>query len=79
MAAPTMNDFDLEPLPAVIDEVLKRGEQTKLKEFIDKVDLYLIVEQARQPDRFPILSSILFSVCWPQKYSCRLGSLPSCS
>jgi hypothetical protein len=41
-----MNEFDLEPLPDLKVEVLQSGNQEKLREFIDKVDLYIIVEES---------------------------------
>jgi hypothetical protein len=39
-----MNEFDLQGLPELMIEVLEKRDQQSLKEFIDKVDLYLIVD-----------------------------------
>lgn len=41
-----MNEFNLKPLPDLITEVLKGRNEEKLREFIDKVDLYIIVEES---------------------------------
>ena len=48
-----MNQFDLQALPELMVKVLEKRDQPGLKEFIDKVDLYLIVEESRAADLFP--------------------------
>ncbi len=48
-----MNAFDLQPLPELMVNVLGKSDQQSLKEFIDKVDLYLIVEESEAGDLFP--------------------------
>ena len=47
-----MNEFDLQGLPELMIEVLEKRDQQKLKEFIDKVDLYVIVDSGAE-DLFP--------------------------
>jgi len=47
-----MNEFDLQGLPELMIEVLEKRNQQSLKEFIDKVDLYLIVDSGTE-DLFP--------------------------
>ena len=47
-----MNEFDLQGLPELMIEVLEKRNQQSLKEFIDKVDLYLIVDSGAE-DLFP--------------------------
>ena len=47
-----MNEFDLQGLPELMIEVLEKRDQQSLKEFIDKVDLYLIVNSGEE-DLFP--------------------------
>ncbi len=48
-----MNEFDLQALPELVVKVLEKRDQQSLKEFIDKVDLYLIVEESQVGDLFP--------------------------
>lgn len=48
-----MDEFDLDPLPDLIVEVLQGRNEEKLREFIDKVDLYIIVEESTDVDSFP--------------------------
>ena len=48
-----MNEFDLQALPELMVKVLEKRDQQSLKEFIDKVDLYLIVEESQAGDLFP--------------------------
>lgn len=48
-----MSDFDLTPLQDLVSEVLQDRNEQKLKEFIDKVDLYIIVEESADSDSFP--------------------------
>jgi hypothetical protein len=48
-----MNEFDLQALPELMVKVLEKRDQQSLKEFIDKVDLYLIVEESQVGDLFP--------------------------
>src|SRR5712692_2360790 len=48
-----MNEFGLQPLPDLMVNVLSKCDQQSLKEFIDKVDLYLIVEESTAGDLFP--------------------------
>jgi hypothetical protein len=48
-----MNDFDLTPLQDLVREVLQDRNEQKLKEFIDKVDLYIIVEESDDAGSFP--------------------------
>ena len=47
-----MNESDLQGLPELMIEVLEKRDQQSLKEFIDKVDLYLIVDSGAE-DLFP--------------------------
>lgn len=47
-----MSDFDLVPLHDLVSAVLQDRDEQKLKEFIDKVDLYIIVEESDE-DSFP--------------------------
>src|SRR5216683_729307 len=48
-----MNPFDLQYLSELTIDVLDRGDEQKLREFIDKIDLYLIVEETNGGDSFP--------------------------
>lgn len=48
-----MNPFNLQDLAELSSHVLDRGDEQKLREFIDKIDLYLIVEESRGGDSFP--------------------------
>ena len=47
-----MKEFDLRALPEVTVEVLEKQDRKSLEDFIDKVDLYLIVE-SKESDSFP--------------------------
>jgi hypothetical protein len=48
-----MNEFDLQPLAELMVNVLSKSDQESLKEFTDKIDLYLIVEESTAGDLFP--------------------------
>jgi hypothetical protein len=48
-----MNPFDLKDLSELTSDVLERGDEQKLREFIDKIDLYLIVAESEGGNSFP--------------------------
>jgi hypothetical protein len=87
-----MNEFDLPGLPELMIEVLEKRNQQSLKEFIDKVDFYLIVDSGAE-DLFPdsvfefilkLMDSEMFlamqgSSCWMQQSPATgLWSKPCC-